>query len=101
MSRCTLPRSLGNIFIGAVLTTAAGLWVYAGTTADPQRVAALVATAQRSAAASDLVRYELAKTPAPTIWQLSSLRRQADQVLALDASKSAAGIPPLTKRNPL
>ena len=101
MNRCTQPGALGNLFIGVVLAIAAGLWVYAGTTADPQLVAALVESAQRSAAASDLVRFELAKTPAPTIWQLSSLRCQADQVIALDVSKSAAGIPPLSQRNPL
>lgn len=79
--------SLGSVFLGAVLAVSAALWTYAGTPADPQRVAAVMASAQKSAAASDLVRYELAHTPAPTIWQLSSLRRQADEVLALGFSK--------------
>lgn len=92
--------SLGNIFLASVLAVFAALWIYGGTTADPERVAALVASAQKCASASDLVRFELAQTPAPTIWQLSSLRRRADEVLALDVSKAVAGLPTQSKRNP-
>lgn len=84
--------SLGSIFLVSVLAVFAALWIYGGTTADPERVAALVTSAQKSAAASDLVRFELAQTPAPTIWQLSSLRRRADEVIALDAAKSVPGL---------